>query len=97
MPKHVISQQDIALALAEGRTELTMQPDSIVTALAAEEAQQRGIRLVRVAAETREATPEPAPADRRGFGRDEVRSAVIANYGGEPEGLDRVLDRVLGR
>ena len=47
MPRHVITQQDITQALADGRTELTLRPNSIVTALAAEVAQQKGIRLVR--------------------------------------------------
>lgn len=95
MPRHVITQQDITQALADGRTELSLRPDSIVTALAAEVAQQKGIRLVRNSEETHKATPTGA-ADRPAFGRAEIRNAVIANYGGEPEGLDRVLDRVLG-
>mgnify|MGYP001674155721 CR=1 FL=1 len=52
MPRHVITQQDITQALADGRTELTLRPNSIVTALAAEVAQQKGIRLVRACEET---------------------------------------------
>ena len=92
MPRHVITQQDITQALADGRTELTLRPNSIVTALAAEVAQQKGIRLVRACEETHaEAAGQPV------FGRTDVRNAVIARYGGEPDGLDRVLDRVLGR
>lgn len=35
------------------------------------------------------------PPDQRGRVRAEVRAAVIARLGGEPPGLDRVLDRVL--
>lgn len=96
MPRHVITQQGITQALADGRTELKLRPDSIVTALAAEVAQQKGIRLVRASEETHEATPTET-AEQPAFGRTEVRNAVIASYGGEPDGLDRVLDRVLGR
>lgn len=96
MPRHVITQQGITQALADGRTELKLRPDSIVTALAAEVAQQKGIRLVRASEETHEATPTET-AGQPAFGRTEVRNAVIASYGGEPDGLDRVLDRVLGR
>ena len=96
MPRHVITQQDITQALADGRTELTLRPNSIVTALAAEVAQQKGIRLVRAGEETHGAAPAEA-AGQPVFGRTDVRNAVIARYGGEPDGLDRVLDRVLGR
>lgn len=96
MPRHVITQQDITQALADGRTELTMRPDSIITALAAEVAQQKGIRLVRACEETHGTAPAEA-AGQPVFGRSDVRNAVIARYGGEPDGLDRVLDRVLGR
>lgn len=96
MPRHVITQQGITQALADGRTELKLRPDSIVTALAAEVAQQKGIRLVRASEETHEAAPTET-AEQPAFGRTEVRNAVIASYGGEPDGLDRVLDRVLGR
>jgi len=92
----VITQQDITQALADGRTELTLRPDSIVTALAAEVAQQKGIRLVRTCEETHEAFSAET-AGQPEFGRTDVRNAVIARYGGEPDGLDRVLDRVLGR
>ena len=96
MPRHVITQQDITQALADGRTELTLRPNRIVTALAAEVAQQTGIRLVRACEETHGAAPAEA-AGQPVFGRTDVRNAVIARYGGEPDGLDRVLDRVLGR
>lgn len=96
MPRHVITQQDITQALADGRTELTLRPNSIVTALAAEVAQQKGIRLVRACEETHGVAPAEA-AGQPVFGRTDVRNAVIARYGGEPDGLDRVLDRVLGR
>ena len=96
MPRHVITQQDITQALADGRTELTLRPNSIVTALAAEVAQQKGIRLVRTCEETHEAFSAET-AGQPEFGRTDVRNAVIARYGGEPDGLDRVLDRVLGR
>ena len=96
MPRHVITQQDITQALADGRTELTLRPDSILTALAAEVAQQKGIRLVRTCEETHEAAPAEAVGQPE-FGRTDVRNAVIARYGGEPDGLDHVLDRVLGR
>ena len=96
MPRHVVTQQDITQALADGRTELTLRPDSIVTALAAEVAQQKGIRLVRACEETHGAAPTET-AGQPVFGRSDVRNAVIARYGGEPDGLDHVLDRVLGR
>ena len=96
MPRHVITQQDITQALADGRTELTLRPNSIVTALAAEAAQQKGIRLVRACAETHGAPPAEDPAQPLSR-RTDVRNAVSARYGGQPHGLDRVLDRRAGR
>ena len=98
MPRHVITQQDITRALTEGRTELSLRPDSIVTALATEVAQQKGVRLVRTPEETCRVAPTGSTetADQQTFGRDEIRKAVIASYGSEPEGLDGILDRVLG-
>lgn len=87
MARQIVTQDQIVRLLAEGATELRLEAGAIVTDVAAEMAQDRGLRLVRA--------EEPGPVLGEPVGRDEVRRAVIAALGREPEQLDAVLDRVM--
>lgn len=87
MARQIVTQDQIVRLLAEGATELRLEAGAIVTDVAAEMAQDRGLRLVR--------DREPGPVLGEPVGRDEVRRAVIAALGSEPEQLDAVLDRVM--
>lgn len=99
MARQIITQDQITQLLAEGADELRVDADAIVTDVAAELARDRGLRIIRgtdplAAAPTAEgpsAAGEPVAQPRR----DDVRRAVVAALGTEPEQLDAVLDRVL--
>lgn len=98
MARQIVTQDQIVRLLAEGATELRLEAGAIVTDVAAEMAQDRGLRLVRdgdPGPTPRSCEPEPAGEASKPVGRDEVRRAVIAALGREPEQLDAVLDRVM--
>ncbi|HHB89818.1 MAG TPA: hypothetical protein ENK60_00760 [Anaerolineae bacterium] len=81
-----LTEQDILNAAARGETTLVLGPGVRMTDLARETAQRLGVKLIPTAPE--------APA----FEPDlhaQVRAAVIARLGREPEGLDAVIDGVL--
>ncbi|HPF79944.1 hypothetical protein [Nostocoides australiense] len=113
MPRRVLTKSSIDDFLAAGTTEVLLEPADIVTALAKEYAQQRGVRLVPAAnaaggmprAQQPAAAPGPAeppvtpaepasPADAR-VDAEQVRKAVIAAIGDEPDGLGAIISRVL--
>lgn len=91
MSRPIITRTTIDDLLGQGRTELVLEPGAIVTALAREYAQDRGLRLVdsgrplAAAAGQPAATPSP----------EQIRSAVVARLGHEPDNLVQLIDRVL--
>lgn len=94
MGRQVVTKSTIDQALSEGKTELALGASDIVTALAAEYAQSRGIRLVKGDA-PRAATPAaaPGPAEDPTDDLAKVRSAVVTALGYEPKGLDAAIAR----
>lgn len=94
MPRRFITKSEIDDLAEAGIDVLEVGPRDTVTELAREHAQQRGVRIVRVA----EGAP-PAADDTLTHAkvRSAVRSGVIAALGHVPEGLDAALDKVVPR
>ncbi len=82
MPRRFLTQRDVDDLADGGCTELVVDDATTLTDLARERARERGIALV------------AAPTGQEAL-RTTVRAAVIAQLGGEPPGLDAVIDRVL--
>ncbi|NLW99368.1 MAG: hypothetical protein GXY39_06625 [Actinomycetales bacterium] len=89
MARRFITKVDIDRLLAEGKRTLEVDGDTTVTDHAKEFALARGVTITRTGSPAR--TSPPATEDRAA-----VRSAVIAALGTVPQGLDSILDRVLG-
>jgi len=88
MSRRCLTKRDIDECVDAGVDVLEVDARTIVTDLARERAQERGVRLART---------DDAP-DREGTElRQQVRAAVIARLGQAPDGLDAVIDRVLAR
>lgn len=83
MSHQVITKVDIDAALNAGKDVVELSPTAIVTSLAKEYAQARGVRLVSASAG---AAPTPA----------EVRQAVIDRLGHAPDGLEDAIAKVMG-
>lgn len=95
MARRVLTVTTINELLSQGCTELRLDPGDIVTALAKEHAQQRGLRLVPAtpgAVTAAAAAPGSAPKQ---ADRATVRKAVIAALGSEPDGLDAIIARIM--
>lgn len=88
MARQIVTQDQISRLLAAGADELRVDADAIITDVAAELAQERGLRILR-------GGEAAVPRDTGGPLREKIRSAVVAALGTEPEQLDAVLDRVL--
>jgi len=82
MPRRFFTQRDVDELADGGCTELVVDDATTLTDLARERARERGIALVSA----------PTGGDPV---RTSVRAAVIARLGGEPPGLDAVIDRVI--
>lgn len=101
MSRRVLTKSTIDELLASGQSELQLEATDIVTALAKEYAQQRGLRLVPAAnggapaAATPGAAPTPQPALEPIPDAAVVRKAVIAAIGHEPADLDAIIARVM--
>lgn len=89
MPKRVLTQRDIEDLAAAGTTQIELDANTAVTALARDRARELGVRLV-PATDTRPTPPAAASELHK-----QVRAAVIARLGGTPEGLDAIISRVL--
>lgn len=106
MPRRVLTKSSIDELLAGGTTELHLEADDIVTALAKEYAQQRGLRLIPAVnaaagkasapgAVSPGAAPPPEPGREPIPDAAAVRKAVIAAVGYEPDGLDAIIARIM--
>ncbi|MDO5065900.1 MAG: hypothetical protein Q4D96_01295 [Propionibacteriaceae bacterium] len=96
MARQIVTQDQISQLLADGASELRVDADAIITDVAAELAQERNLRIIRgtAASPAPQAPPTPSGTPCGEVRRDDVKRAVIAVLGSEPEQLDAVLDRV---
>lgn len=90
-----LTERDINEYVAQGKKELALAPDTIVTDLAKERARAAGIRIVACASEAQPAKSSPATGANADKVQDQVRAAVIARLGKAPDGLDTIIARVL--
>ena len=98
MSRRILTKTSIDELLGAGRTELQLQAGDIVTDLAREHAQQRGLRLIPAAGGLRAGSPAPVAAEPMESPEEtaaEVKRAVIAALGHEPADLDAIIARVV--
>lgn len=100
MARRVLTKESIDQLLASGTTEVRLAPGDIVTALAKEYALDHGLRLVPApvaaapSAHSPAAQPPAQSSGSAGVGA-EVRKAVVAALGYEPDGLDSAINKAL--
>ena len=99
MPRRILTKTDIDELLDSGATELRLAPGDIVTALAREYAQERGLTLAQdkdapAAAKPAAQAASKPEADAPTTGAA-VRKAVVAALGYEPDGLDAAISKAL--
>lgn len=96
MARQIITTADVREYADAGCTELRFQPTDIVTDAAAEFAQQRGIRIIRLTgAELDAVAPGPQPEQAPARTAEQIKQAVIQALGKEPENLDQIVAKVL--
>lgn len=98
MSRRILTQSSIDELIDAGNTEIALAPGDIVTALAREYAESRGVRLYEAGGPAEPAAPAPSPsAAPAGQQVDAaaVRKAVINALGHTPDGLDAIIARVL--
>jgi hypothetical protein len=96
MPRRFITERDIAAYAAQGMRELVVEPDMVLTDMARERARAAKIRLV--CPESVSGPVAGAPAAQPAATGDvhaQIRAAVIARLGSEPEGLDAIIKGIL--
>lgn len=96
MARQIITTADVREYADAGCTELRFQPTDIVTDAAAEFAQQRGIRIIRLTGTEPDAVA-PAPQAEQAPARsaEQIKKAVIQALGKEPQNLDQIIAKVL--
>ena len=100
MKRQFITKTEIDRLLDQGGTVLEVDDQTTVTDLAREYAQQRGVTLRRSGeggAAAGSASVVPSVAEGEDRVRASVRSAVIAQLGEVPPGLDGTIDRIIAR
>lgn len=97
MPRRILTKTDIDALLDSGATELRLGPGDIVTALAKEYAQERGLALAKSDEPVAPAAaPSASSATASGAATGAaVRKAVVAALGYEPDGLDAAISKAL--
>ncbi len=109
MSRQIITKDRVQELLDEGQEELRLEPHDIITAMAVEVAEKRGLRIVRSDAPGRSTPPlaatpaaaptpaqkPPAPVHEGAPTPDQVRKAVVSQLGAEPDGLDAVIAKVM--
>ncbi len=98
MPKRFLTERDINEYAAQGVQELVLEPGTVVTDLGQERARAAGMKLVQVRTGAHPAVmpPQPAPVAAVDDVQAQVRTAVIAQLGCSPDGLDAIITRVCG-
>jgi hypothetical protein len=99
MQRKFITERDIAAYATQGMKELVLEPHMVLTDMARERARAAKIHLVDSGATTSPQAGSPASATQAVTGdvHAQVRAAVIARLGGEPEGLDAIIASILPR
>lgn len=92
----VVTQETVQEALSQGLKELILQPGTIVTLLAREHAQDKGVRLVQSSALDPGAAVAAAVSEAAVSDTTALRDAVIQAVGHAPAGLDDAVASVLG-
>lgn len=96
MGRPVLTTADIDQALADGQRQVQVPANAIVTQLAREYAQSKGVQLASAPAEAA-APAMPASSAPREPDHSAVRAAVVKQLGEAPTGLDAAITKVLGR
>lgn len=109
MSRQIITKDRVLEVLAEGKEELRLEPNDIITSVAIEAAQQRGLRIVRSdepdrtprpaaaspgAAPTPTQTP-PSPVQEGAPTPRQIKEAIVSQLGKAPDGLDAIIAKVL--
>lgn len=92
MSRRILTKDSIDELLASGSTEVRLNKGDIVTELAREYAQERGVRLVPA---NEGSAPDGAAPVSPGATGAAVRKAVVAALGYEPDGLDAAISKAL--
>ncbi|RMB59603.1 hypothetical protein [Tessaracoccus antarcticus] len=109
MSRQIITKDRVLEVLGEGSTELHLEKNDIITAVAIEVAEQRGLRIVRSDVPPRATppaatTPGGAPTPTRTPPSTvhegaptprQIKDAVMSQLGTEPDGLDAIIAKVL--
>lgn len=96
MGKRVVTKTTIDELLASGARQVVLDPGDIVTALAREYAQERGVRLVPAgAAACAAADVSSAGASSTAEDAEAIRRALVAALGYEPDDLAGIIERAL--
>lgn len=91
MPRRVLTQASIDDLIASGATEVALAPGDIVTALAREYAQDRGVRLVPAGSGAAPAASVISVTSTKAT----IRAEVVKALGYEPDGLDAIIERAV--
>ena len=98
MPRKFITERDIAVYVAQGGKELVLEPDMVLTDMARERARAAKLCLVPSEGASGSIADSAAPAvqaEPTGNLHAQIRAAVIARLGSEPEGLDAIIKGIL--
>lgn len=109
MSRQIITKERVLEVLAEGQEELRLEPNDIITSVAIETAQQRGLRIIRSDAPDRSPRPAaaspgaaptptrtpPSPVQEGAPTPRQIKEAIVNQLGKEPDGLDAIIAKVL--
>lgn len=109
MSRQIITKEHVLEVLNQGKKELHLGPRDIITSVALETAEQRGLHIIR--SEGPDRTPQPAaaspgaaptptqpppsPVHEGAPTPQQIKKAVVNQLGTEPAGLDALITKVL--
>lgn len=109
MSRQIITKEHVLEALDAGQTELRLEPNDIITSVAVDAAEQKGLLITRTDAPDRSTTPlaaspgaaptptktPPSPMPEGAPTARQVKQAIVDQLGKEPDGLDALIAKVL--
>lgn len=95
--KCFITARDVDELVEQGRTELRVDANTVLTDVGRERALERGLRLVRDGDEPAPARSAPTPNATKTELGEVVKKAVVAYLGRSPENIDAVIAKVIAR